>query len=361
MQLSIRRLPFLDQLARLTSGGGVEFWLRHLDPLFAVRRVWARVAAVRADTPRVRTLILEPNGNWLGFRAGQHVLVTVEIDGRRLTRAFSLSGAEDDPAPSVTVGRRPAGRVSGWLHEQARPGTVVELSQARGEFLLPADRRLPLLMVAGGTGITPFLAMLRTLGTRRDARDVVLLYWVPRLADLVAAGELRSLAERLPGLRVRVGCTREPGGGDLDGRFSAALLERVVPDFRQRLAYACGPPDLMDAVEEHWRYCGVSDRLRREWFGSPRRTTAPAAPVEVACERSGRHVRVDGVRSLLEELEAAGLHPRHGCRAGICRQCTCVKASGAVEDLRTGRISEERDEAIQLCLTRARGDVALAL
>jgi ferredoxin len=72
-------------------------------------------------------------------------------------------------------------------------------------------------------------------------------------------------------------------------------------------------------------------------------------------------VTVPGERSLLEELEAAGLRPRHGCRAGICRQCTCLKASGTVEELRTGRLGDEDGEPIQLCAVRAAGDLVLAL
>jgi ferredoxin len=72
-------------------------------------------------------------------------------------------------------------------------------------------------------------------------------------------------------------------------------------------------------------------------------------------------VTVPGERSLLEELEAAGLRPRHGCRAGICRQCTCLKSSGTVEELRTGRLGDEDGEPIQLCAVRAAGDLVLAL
>lgn len=343
-------------LTRLLEPETLEFWLRHVDPLFAFERVRARVEAVHDETPRVRTFLLRPNARWRGFRAGQHVVLTLEVDGRRLSRSFSLAGGEDEPVLRLTVGRQPNGRVTGALHDRVRPGAIVEISQAQGDFVLPDDPRTPLLLIAGGTGLTPFLSMLRTLAARRSRRDVVLLGWAPRACDLIARGELALLPNRLPGLRVHTAFTR-------DGmpRFSASGLAAVVPDFRDRLTYVCGPDALTDAVAAHWHDAGLDGRLRREWFGAPRSAVASNGPVAVACTRSGRTVTVPGVQSLLVELEAAGLTPAHGCRAGICRQCTCMLASGAVEELRTGGTRNETDEPIQLCAVRARSDLVLAL
>ncbi|HEV7735025.1 MAG TPA: ferredoxin reductase [Candidatus Binatia bacterium] len=345
-----------NPLTRFLDSDTLEFWLQHVDPLFAYDRVRARVEVVQHETPRVRTVVLRPNARWRGFRAGQHVVVTLEVDGRRLSRTFSLSGGEDDRTLRLTIGRQPNGRVTGALHDRIRPGDILEISQAHGDFVLPDDERVPLLLVAGGTGITPFLAMLRTLAARGARRDVVLLNWAPRAAELIARHELTTLPNRLLGLRVHTAYTRE--GMD---RFSAAGVESVVPDFRQRLTYVCGPDALTDAVAACWRDAGLTERLRREWFGAPRRDATSDGPVAVACTRSGRTVTVPGVQSLLVELEAAGLTPAHGCRAGICRQCTCVLASGAVEELRTGGTRNETDEPIQLCAVRARSDLVLAL
>ncbi len=345
-----------NPLTPLFDSDTLEFWLQHVDPLFARDRVRARVEMVHHETPRVRTVVLRPNARWRGFRAGQHVVVTLDVDGRRLSRTFSLSGGEDERTLRLTIGRQPNGRVTGAVHDRLRPGDIVEISQAHGDFVLPDDERTPLLMIAGGTGITPFLAMLRTLAARGAGRDVVLLCWAPRASELIARHELAALPDRLPGLRVHTAFTRE--GMD---RFSAAGLEALVPDVGRRLTYVCGPDALTDAVAAHWRDAGFADRLRREWFGAPRRDATSDGPVAVACTRSGRTVTVPGVQSLLVELEAAGLTPAHGCRAGICRQCTCVLASGAVQELRTGGTRNETDEPIQLCAVRARSDLVLAL
>lgn len=345
-----------NALTRLLDTETLEFWLQHVDPLFAWDRVRARVEGLQQETPRVRTVVLRPNARWRGFRAGQHVVLTLDVDGRRLSRPFSLSGGEDEPTLRLTIGRQPNGRVTGVLHDRLAPGDIVEISQARGDFVLPDDARAPLLLIAGGTGITPFLAMLRTLAARGARRDVVLLCWAPRPSELIARQELATLPHRVPGLRIHAAFTQD--GMD---HFSAAGLEALVPDVRHRLAYVCGPHALTDAVEAYWHDAGLAERLRREWFGAPRREATSDGPVTVTCNRSGRTVTVPGVQSLLVELEAAGLTPAHGCRAGICRQCTCVLASGAVEELRTGGTRNETDEPIQLCAVRARSDLVLTL
>lgn len=345
-----------NALTRLLDTETLEFWLQHVDPLFAYDRVLARVEVIHEETPRVRTIVLRPNTRWRGFRAGQHVVLTLDVDGRRLSRTFSLSGGEDDRLLRLTVGRQPNGRVTGALHDRIAPGDVVEISQANGDFVLPDDERTPLVLIAGGTGLTPFLAMLRTLAGRGARRDVVLLCWAPQASELIARQELATLPNRVHGLRVHAAFTRE--GMD---RFSAAGLEALVPDVPHRIAYVCGPDALTDAVEAYWRDAGLGERLRREWFGAPRCDATSDGPVTVACTRSGRTVTVPGVQSLLVELEAAGLTPAHGCRAGICRQCTCVLGAGAVEELRTGGTRNETDEPIQLCAVRARSDLVLAL
>jgi len=350
------------QLARFFPAETLEFWGRHVDPLFAVGRVLARVETVQSETARVRTVVLRPNAAWRGFRAGQHVVLTVEVDGRRLSRTFSLSGAEDAGTLRLTIGRQPGGRVTGWIHERLRPGAVVELSQAHGDFTLPDDPGVPVLLIAGGTGVTPFLAMLRTLAARGARRDVVLLCYAPRAEELVARVDLAALAAAAPGLRVYPAYTRETRADALAGHFGAPHLAVAAPDYRERLTYVCGPETLMGAVERHWQDAELAGRLRREWFAPPRPAAGAArGPAAVTCTDSGRTVTVPGERSLLEELEAAGLRPRHGCRAGICRQCTCLKASGAVEELRTGRMGDEDGEPIQLCAVRAAGDLVLAL
>jgi ferredoxin-NADP reductase len=140
-----RRL-FLDKHA--------DFWMQKLDPAWSLRELRARVVDVIDETHDVKTFVLAPNQHWRGHRAGQHTMIEVEIGGARVRRCYSISSAPGERFICITVKRQPGGKVSGWLHDNLRRGDVVGLSPAAGDLVLPAGAE-PLLMHAGGTGITP--------------------------------------------------------------------------------------------------------------------------------------------------------------------------------------------------------------
>ena len=118
----------------------------------------------------------------------------------------------------------------------------------------------------------------------------------------------------------------------------------------------------MERVERMWRAAGAGERLQRERFVAAA-PSAPASgePVRVRLARSARSVVADTSRTLLEQLEAAGVRPPYGCRVGICHTCQCRKRAGTVENLVTGVVSGEADEEIQLCVSVPRSDVELSL
>jgi ferredoxin-NADP reductase len=280
----------------------------------------------------------------------------------RLSRCYSLSSAPADPLLRITVKRAPKGRVSRWLHERVRPGDVLRLGAAAGEFVLPAVPPERLLFVTGGSGVTPAMSILRDLDARDAVGDVVLVCYARSRRDAIFGGELRELAGRRGRLRL------VQMFDDQSGAFSEAQLGAAVPDFAERATWLCGPPGLMARVERMWDEAGARARLTRERFVLP----SPAAPVDAAagggCEahlvalaRSGRRRAVRDGAALLDELERAGERPKHGCRMGICKSCTSTKRAGTVRNLVTGAVSSERDEEIQLCISGALSDLELAL
>src|SRR4051812_16873696 len=133
--------------------------------MLTVRELRAVVTDVDRTTADSVTLTLRPTRQWQGFRAGQFVQVAVDIDGVRRTRCFSPSGSEQraDGRIELTVKAHPDGAVSRYLYAHAKPGLVLGLSQAEGAFRLPDRRPDQLLFISGGSGITPVLAMVRTL------------------------------------------------------------------------------------------------------------------------------------------------------------------------------------------------------
>jgi len=350
--------PMIDThwLRPFSDVSALDDLLSRIHPTWALGRVKARVAAVIRETPDTRTFVLQPNRNWPGSVAGQCVQVTVEIEGVRHQRTYSLSS---DPARSrriaVTVKRQPGGRVSNWMHDHLQVGNVVELGRPAGTFVLPDPAPDRLLLVSAGSGITPLMAMLRDLHRRAYAGDVVFVHASRTRADAIFGEELAALAARWPALTLHVHSSSE------SGRLDATALAALVPDHTARHMMLCGPEAFMEAIRAHWQARGLDHLVQVEHFGIPRRATAPGDPVEVHCLRSERTFRADGNDPLLLEAERAGLRPRHGCRVGICHTCQCLKQSGTVENLLTGRVSSEPNERIQLCISRARSDVTLAL
>ena len=350
-------------VAALTSPHGVDRYLEQLNPMWAAHEVRARVVAIHREVdvpghPPVTTLTLQPTSTWRGHRAGQHVQVGVEVDGaRRTTRVFSVSSAESRPGDRFTITLRanpdaPEERgVSRYLVERAKPGTMVHLSQAEGEFVLPDRVPEHVLLISGGSGITPVMSMLRSLQRRAHRGRITFLHYAQSPAHQIFAAELDEIRRDGHGTDVHL---LHPELGDPN--LSPAYLERLVPGYRDVPAWACGPVPMVEAVQA--AYAG-SDALRVEYFRPPRVGTG-AEGGEVVFERSGRTVANAGT-PLLDQAEAAGLTPESGCRIGICLSCTSRKTEGTVRNVLTGVESSLPDEDIQICVNAPVGDCVVDL
>lgn len=350
----VRHVPLLTPLIKRET---LEFWLQLIRPVFAIERTLAEVVHVERSTEQVATLSLRPNGNWRGFRPGQHVLVTLEVDGRRITRPWTIASGTHEPRLRLSIARQPGGKATNWVHDRLQPGDIVELSNARGSFTLPDDADSALLFIAGGTGITPFLSMLRTLSATKRERDITLLYYVRSEGNALASEELKALASQHSGLSVFFVPSEE--AAPVHGYFASSHLDTLVPDWRERAPFVCGPAPMMALVEAHFRASPAAQALQLERFRPPAIPTDDTREVRLRFARSDRQVTTSNERTLLEEAEAAGLSPHYGCRSGICRECTCTKLHGAVQNLRTGEINREDGESIQICISRPLSDVEL--
>jgi ferredoxin-NADP reductase len=305
--------------------------LAQAHPTWSLRRIKARVVEIREETPDVRSFVLRPNRWWPGFGAGQHVTVALEIRGARYHRTYSLSS-------------------------QLAVGDVLVLSPPAGEFTLPPVPPRKLLMLSAGSGITPVMSMLRDLHHRAPDRDVVFVHVCRTPTDAIFADELRTLAASMRDLRLVTHVTAERGRLDADG------IATLVPDYAERSTWLCGPASFMEMVQARWDAEGLADRLACERFGGPvAHQRAAGVPVRVRATRSNHTFTTTGGRPLLVEAEAAGLAPKYGCRIGICRTCRCRMTSGTIENLRTGKLTSELGQVIQLCISAARSDLELEL
>ena len=333
----------------LTGPHGVDRYTELVEPTWTIGQARAKVVAVRRDTPRSVTLTLRPNRAFTGFRAGQHINLTVEIDGRRRTRCYSPASAEGAALIELTIGVHDGGLVSTHLYRHARPGMVVGLDGVAGDFVLPTVRPRRILFVSGGSGITPVMSMLRTLRAEDTRSDIVFVHYARTPEEACYRAELTSMS----GVKVLHGFTRSTVRGDLHGRFGPDHLAAAMPD--ADAVFVCGPPALVAAVREH------CDNVSSESFVPP--------VFEVPAEASGGRITLadsdieidDDGRPLLEQAESAGLSPENGCRMGICHTCTRRKTRGAVKNITTGRVSTADEEDVQICVSVPVGDVEIAL
>src|SRR4051794_24797825 len=161
-------------------------------PLRAGADLRARVLDVVPETPDAVTLVLQPGRDWAGHTAGQYVRIGVDVDGVRQWRAYSLTcpPSAHDGRLRITVKAIPDGKVSSHVVRRLRPGALIQLDQATGDFVLGGHRG-PTLFVTAGSGITPVMGMLRAHLHELD--DVVLVHSAPTARDVVFGGELRRL------------------------------------------------------------------------------------------------------------------------------------------------------------------------
>jgi ferredoxin-NADP reductase len=340
-------------------------YLALANPLWTSHALQARVEAVHDETADARTLTLRPGRGWRRHRAGQFVRIGLALDGMRHTRTYSIASSPDrrDGCIAITVKAMPGGRVSPVLVRTLRPGAYLSLSAADGTFVLPEAAPVRPLFITAGSGITPVMSMLRTFALRDESPDVVHVHYAPHTSDVIFGEELRALAAARAGYRLQTVFTRErEGGRGGDRHFSAAQLQSLCPDWRGRDVWACGPRELLDAVEAHWAAAGLPHRLHVERFHAPLAALpADAVGGTVRFALSGRDATADAGMPLLRVAENAGLNPPHGCRMGICHTCDATLRTGCVRDLRTGTVCAEPNRKIQLCVSAALGDVEIEL
>ena len=339
--------------ARLTTPLLPDDYLRLLNPLWTAREIRGRVVSVIPETDDAATLCIRPGWGWsFDYRPGQYVGIGVSLDGRWHWRSYSLTSppARDRGDISITVRAMPEGFLSTHLVRGLEAGTIVRLALPDGEFVLPDPPPAKVLFWTGGSGITPVMAMLRTLDRRGTMPDVVHIHTAPTAERSLFHDELTAMAERWPQLALRERFSRT------DGRFDPADLDDICPDWPERQAWVCGPEGMLDTAEAHWRRRGLADQLHLERFSAS--FSASAEGGTVTFRASGRERTIDGATTLLEAGEAAGIAMPFGCRMGICHTCLVPLVDGRVKDLRNGS-EYDGTERIQTCVTAAAGDCTL--
>ncbi|MFK7991682.1 MAG: 2Fe-2S iron-sulfur cluster-binding protein [Sandaracinaceae bacterium] len=329
----------------------------------ALRPRMVRVVNRIEETPDAVTLELSALEGEFTFEAGQFLTFHVAVEGETLRRAYSLCRAPGEGVVAVTVKRIPGGRVSGWMHANAHVGAQLEVLGPSGTFLLPEEEH-ELVLLAGGSGITPIRALARAALDR--GWRVHLLYGSRSPRDVIFASELRTwddaefvLTEALE--------EAPPSFSGIRGRLGAEAvsgwLERLPPPRAPRLAYLCGPTPMRDAAAAALRESGFAESaIREERFQSPgqRPPNGPAVDRTITLRVAGqdRQVDVPAGQTLLEAGLEAGAALPFSCAMGGCAACKVTLVRGQVEmDEPNCLTPEERAAgAVLTCCARAASD-----
>src|SRR5688500_4669596 len=191
--------------AGLTTPLHPDDYLRLVNPLWSARELRGRVERVVPETEDAATLVIRPGWGWrYDHRPGQYVGIGVQVDGKFQWRSYSVSSPPKRKGRtiSITVRAMPEGLLSAHLVKGLAPGTVVRLALPEGDFVLPDPPPAQMLFLVGGSGITPVMAMLRTLDRRGTMPDVVLHYSSPTEDRMIFRDELAALEEKHEALTV---------------------------------------------------------------------------------------------------------------------------------------------------------------
>lgn len=239
------------------------------------RLLWrlGEVVETRPETPRAKGLFLDVPG-WERHKAGQHVDIRLTAeDGYQAQRSYSIASAPEDDRVELLVERLEDGEVSPYLTDELQAGDALELrGPIGGWFAWEAKEGGPLLLVAGGSGIVPLMAMVRHRAAAGSEVPVRLLYSSRSYEDVIYRTELDRLAAKDASLEVFHTLTRErpPGWTGYGRRIDAAMLAEVAqPPEERPLAFVCGPTPLVESVAAALVELGHDPaRVKTERFGS---------------------------------------------------------------------------------------------
>jgi ring-1,2-phenylacetyl-CoA epoxidase subunit PaaE len=300
------------------------------------------------------------------FTQGQYLTLRAVVDGQDLRRSYSICAGVDDPHLRVGVRRVPGGVFSQWVAKQLKPGDTLEVMPPQGRFHVPLDPQAGrhYLGIAGGSGITPILSIMKTVLAREPKSRFTLIYSNRRPSTTMFKEEIEDLKNRyLTRLSLHHVFTQEHVDAPLyAGRLNRAKLGEffatVIDPQQIDHAFVCGPYQMNDEVEAALRDAGVQpERIHVERFG------APLPPAEAmkheARPEDADNARIEIVRdgfrreivfrkndpSILDAAAAAGMDVPYSCKSGVCSTCRAKVLQGQVRMDRNFALEKAEVEA----------------
>jgi uncharacterized protein len=320
------------------------------------------------------------------YRAGQFLTFQFELPDaqgelRSVTRCYSLSDRDDPQAYRITVKRIPSprdrpdlppGLVSNHFHDRVIPGAIVQVRAPAGVFVMADATNMPVVLIAGGIGITPLFAMARAVLAELTDRAIHLFYGVRNSRELVFERDLLEMEQQHPNFHVTIvqSCPL-PFEAQADrnhevGFIDVALLRCILPHGQHQF-YVCGPPPMMASLVPALRAWGVSaDAVHYEAFGPASIESAEqvvavplTTPIDVRFAISARTLSWTGEdANLLDFAERHGIAVESGCRSGSCGSCETSVTSGDVLYPQQPSFDVAKGHCL-LCVGKPVGDLVL--
>ncbi len=324
-----------------------------------------RVKSVRADTDDAVIVAFEVPGDLaerFRFTQGQHLTLKQQVAGSEQRRSYSICAGAFDGELRVGVRKVPGGVFSSWIHDALKPGDTIHVMPPEGRFFVPLEPGAArhYLGIAGGSGITPVLSIMKTVLAAEPRSRFTLLYGNRTLRSTMFMEELEDLKNRyLSRLSLQLVFSQEAtdlplNSGRLDRAKVAEFMQSLIDPKSIDHVFICGPHGLNDDAESALRAAGVpEERIHIERFGvpvesseaaaarhAPREGDAADAKVTIIRDGTSRTIDFRAVQgNILDAAAAAGLEVPFSCKSGVC--CTCRAK------LLEGEVRMERNFALE--------------
>lgn len=329
-----------------------NFWLQKINPLWSIQQALGKIVQKEQTAVDMVSLTIQVNRNFKHGQAGQHHPITIEINGRRYERTYSLTQL-DTQHVVLTVKKVEKGIISQWLNEQAQVGDILEFGQPYGEMQLPNTTQ-PLVLLAAGSGITPMYSLVKDLlqNKKNKEQTVHLMYWVKKHADVAFKQQFEQWAVKYPNFKFDVFYTQDT---PKDARLNVEYLH-LVKDLTQSTVYVCGPSGFVSTAESLFQ---SAHDFKSEAFSLTPIISDETGFVNVTLTQSNKVLAIPKGQSILVSLEQQNIKPQHGCRMGICNKCACNKAQGATKNMVNGQENSEPNNLLRICVNTAQTDLVI--